>query len=342
MYGANNGLITSPLFSVFVYETVRSEFSSDVVSSDSFKFLTDLISNTTEAISNANNATAEANAAAEEARNSGNAAVEKANEAIATANVANEIARGYLYTIQTTVDGKLRLLDADMNIITTIDTFCGDDDTLHRYVDGMLSVIGIKERNKDNTYRVWVGTHEEYTALPEIDSSTFYWVTDDNSYEEFVATVNALIDDHNTLKSGLETGDFKVKKAETADTLLFEGHQFGRRLLWSGSQVFVTGQGNWYKIPFEPSKAKFLIFEFELQQSANGSAWRFRSTPVSVLFSSSLCTVYFPFPNYNETTIMGIQLRDGDGTNNNVMFILDYVDRVVWNNMKLVAIYEEF
>lgn len=199
VYGANNGLITSPLFSVFVYETVRSEFSSDVVSSDSFKFLTDLISNTTEAISNANNATAEANAAAEEARNSGNAAVEKANEAIATANEANEIARGHLHHIQTTADGKMQILDADMNVITTIDTFCGDDDTLHRYVDGMLSVIGIKERNKDNTYRVWVGTHDEYVALPEIDPTTFYWVTDDNTYEALVETINTLINDHNGL-----------------------------------------------------------------------------------------------------------------------------------------------
>jgi hypothetical protein len=231
LYDVNNYRLLSPLFTIYVYDTIKSEYARAVVSSDEFTMLTELISDATEAIVDTNNATANANAAAEEAREKGDSAVELANEAIATANEANETARGHLHYIQTTDDGKLQILDADMNVITTIDTFCGDDDTLHRYVDGMLSVIGIKERNKDNTYRVWVGTHEEYTSLSEIDPSTFYWVTDDNSYEEFVATVNALIDDHNglveahnalsadyeKLKTDLGTGDFKVKKAETCD-----------------------------------------------------------------------------------------------------------------------------
>lgn len=191
LYDTNNQRLISPLFTIHVYETIKSEYAEDVVSSDAFTVLTDLITTAQEEIVNTKNATENANVA-----------VDMAHEAIASANEANEIARGYLYNIQTTTDGKLQLLDADGKMITTIDTFCGDDDTLHRYVDGMLSVIGIKERNKDNIYRVWVGTHDDYVALSDIDPTTFYWVTDDNTYEEFVERINTLIDDHNELVEG--------------------------------------------------------------------------------------------------------------------------------------------
>ena len=199
LYDSSSQRLVSPLFTIYVYETIKSEYTSDVVSSDEFTMLTKLISDATEAIVNTNKATAEANVAAEEARTTADEVIGLANNAIDAANEANKIARNHLYSIEATPDGKLKLLDAKNNVISIVDTFHGDDDTLHRYLDGMLSVIGIKERNNDQTFRMWVGTNDEYMGLKDKDPSMFYWITDDDTYDTFVEQINNIIDNHNKL-----------------------------------------------------------------------------------------------------------------------------------------------
>ena len=194
------------------------------VESDAFKELTDLVRDTKVTLEaaevvteNANKATIGANSAAEEANN------------------AAEEAKKHIHYVRSTEDGKLQILDANMNVITTVDTFCGDDDTLYRYEDGMLSVVGIKELNLDKTFRMWVGTNEELLAIPEaeIDECTFYWVTDDATYDEIVNKINEIVDEIDrfedeltsevrnkisTLESDLKSGNVVPAKSETAYT----------------------------------------------------------------------------------------------------------------------------
>ena len=207
LYGSNGERLTSPRFYVFVYETVKGEYASGLTTSDEFATLNALIDDTKKTLS-------EASAVVETADN----IIERANEATEFANESAQLARATITHIQPTADGKLQLLDADMNVVATVDVFCGDDDTLYRYEDGMLSVVGIKERNNDNTFRVWVGTNEEYNALETIDPTTFYWITDDMTYEEVVTKVNNLIESCAKMESDLRTGTFVVNTAVTAES----------------------------------------------------------------------------------------------------------------------------
>ena len=207
---------------IVVVESINNV--EEAVASDSFKELTDLIFDAKATIAQ------------------GDTTIEAARTATEEANAAAEVARASVYHIRQTSDGKLQILDANQEVVTTVDTFCGDDDTLYRYVDGMLSVVGIKELNHDETYRIWVGTHDEYVALETIDPSTFYWITDDNTYEDAVNKFNAMA-------TGLETGEFVVKKSETANNL--KAFTESPSTLYEG--VRLPGAG-WYYFAYEAAE----------------------------------------------------------------------------------------
>ena len=168
------------------------------VESDAFKELTDLIVDTKETLNVAESVTESANMAAE------------------SANRAAQEARDSVCYVKKTEDGKLQILDADLNVIDTVDVCYMDNDTIYRYDNGVLRVVGIKEINADETFRMWVGTNEQYLALSEKDDSTFYWVTDDDTYDYIVGKINEIIESHNTLREELSNGKFVVRKANYA------------------------------------------------------------------------------------------------------------------------------
>lgn len=190
VYSATGNKITSPSFMIFVYKTIEEEYAGEVVESNSFTVLNDLISNATETIDKANKA------------------ADNANNSATEANEATEVARASVVYIEKTEDGKLRLLDADRNVIDTVDVCYMDNDTIFRYNNGVLSAVGIKEINADETFKIWVGTSEQFGKLSKQDDNTLYWVTDDNTFEQIIANINALY-----------TGEAKAKKAESADVL---------------------------------------------------------------------------------------------------------------------------
>ena len=199
LYGSGSERLTSPRFYMFVYETVQGGYTSDVVSSDSFTVLNDLIENAKEAIENVNGA------------------AENINAAIAEANEATEAARASVVNIKKTEDGKLQLLDADGNVIDTVDVSYMDNDTIYRYDNGVLRVVGIKEINADETFRMWIGTNAEYLALTETDDNTFYWITDDATFDDVVRAINALNETVIDIEEALKSGELVVKKASKAD-----------------------------------------------------------------------------------------------------------------------------
>ena len=92
--------ITSPSFTIFVYKKIQDEYADDVIESDSFKVLDNLISEATSVIAETENATkrldeavGEAETAVNNAVSSANEAVENANSAISEANEAIGIAK---------------------------------------------------------------------------------------------------------------------------------------------------------------------------------------------------------------------------------------------------------
>lgn len=218
VYSANGEKITSPSFMVFVYKTIEEEYAGDVVESNSFTVLNDLISNATETIAVANDAIDRTNTAIDEAvektDNTIAEAIKKTDNAIAEAvektNAATEEARASVNYIRKTSDGKLEILDADYNVIDTVDVCYMDNDTIYRYSNGVLSVKGIKELNSDETFRMWVGTNAEYMALSVKDENTLYMLTDDPTFDDAMNTLNSLSDD-------LQSGEFVVNHAENAD-----------------------------------------------------------------------------------------------------------------------------
>ena len=194
LFGNNESKITSPLFTLYVYQTVVDEFEKEIVSSDEFKTLDTLISETTNVLAESKDVLVESIKAASAARES-------------------------VCYIESTEDGRIKLLDFNRDEIITVDVFCGDDDTLYRYSDGTLSVVGIKERNKDQTFRMWVGTNEEYVALPEKDPKTFYWITDDATFDDATNAFNALSDAFAEFEKALiEDGTIKAHSAGHADS----------------------------------------------------------------------------------------------------------------------------
>jgi hypothetical protein len=200
LFSKDDAQITSPLFTLYVYRTIKDEYEEEIASSDEFKTLDRLISEATEVL-----------VEAESTIETANTAITEAEEALSAANES-------ITFIERTEDGKIKLLNFDREEIATVDVFCGDDDTLYRYNDGMLSVVGIKERNKDKTYRMWVGTNAEYVALPEKDPETFYWITDDATFDNATEAFNALCKAFAQFEKDLiEDGKIKAHSAKNAE-----------------------------------------------------------------------------------------------------------------------------
>lgn len=194
LFGNNESKITSPLFTLYVYQTIKDEYEEEMASSDEFKTLDKLISETTEVLA-------------------------ETKSVLAESKEATSAAKESVCYIESTEDGRIKLLDFNRDEIITVDVFCGDDDTLYRYSDGMLSVVGIKERNKDQTFRMWVGTNEEYLALPEKDPQTFYWITDDKTFDDTTKAFNALSNAFaNFEKALIDNGTIKAHSAKRADS----------------------------------------------------------------------------------------------------------------------------
>ncbi len=205
LYGNDGNNLTSPRFYIFVFETVQGEAATEIVKSDDFTVLTKLISDAREVISDATEAT------------------EATNEAIENAEAATEEARASVCYLKKTEDGKIQILNADLKLIDEVEMSYMDHDTIYRYENGILQVRGIKELNANETYRMWVGTDDEYLSLTEKQEGVFYWITDDETYDLLVAKVNELVDEHNELVDehnalidGLENGKFIVKNAAVA------------------------------------------------------------------------------------------------------------------------------
>lgn len=207
VYSSNNNKITSPSFMIFVYRTLEEEYAGEVVESNSFTVLNDLISTATETISNVNEVAERTTAIAEEAAE------------------ATEQARASVVNIKKTEDGKLQLLDAENNVIDTIDVCYMDNDTIYRYNNGVLRVVGIKDMNTDETFRMWIGTTKKWQAISEYDDNTFYWITDDATFDEVVKAINALNESFTELENALTSGELVVKNAQeagTSDALAFK------------------------------------------------------------------------------------------------------------------------
>ena len=198
VYSSKGDKITSPSFTIFVYQTIQNEFASGVVESDSFATLNNLILDATATIAEANTA------------------IEQANSATEAAVSATEEARNTVTYIRKTSDGKLEILDADHNLIETIDVCYMDNDTIYRYENGVLSVRGIKDINSDETFRMWIGTTKECLALTHKDEHTFYWITDDATFDEVMAALNAQNETLAEFESALKDGSLKPKNAEHA------------------------------------------------------------------------------------------------------------------------------
>lgn len=201
IYSWNTGIYKD----ITIVESINNV--EDVVASDSFKEFNDLLSDAKETITMTESA------------------IESANVATENANAAAETARASVCYIRKTTDGKLQILDADLNVIDTVDVCYMDNDTIYRYTDGVLSVFGIKELNADKTFRMWVGTNAEFNALSETDENTFYWMTDDATYNEIENAINALNETVTELEEALQNGEVVVKRATTADGAPSKGTQ---------------------------------------------------------------------------------------------------------------------
>ncbi len=231
VFSANGEKLTSPSFMIFVYKTIEEEYASDVVESNSFTVLNDLISETAAVIANANDAIGTINEA-----------VEKTNDATEDAKSATMEAKNSVNYIKKTSDGRLEILDADLNVIDTVDVCYMDNDTIYRYEDGVLKVVGIKELNANETFRMWVGTNEEYQQLSEKDENTFYWITDDATFDEVVQHINDLNDAFTAHKNALKIGAFVVGKANNANN----ANLFGNNL-----PNAYRGNGTFFDYPYE-------------------------------------------------------------------------------------------
>ena len=236
VYSSKGDKITSPSFTIFVYQTIQNEFASGVVESDSFATLNNLISDAVETIAEANTA------------------IKQANSATEAAVSATEEARNTVTYIRKTSDGKLEILDADHNLIETIDVCYMDNDTIYRYENGVLSVRGIKDINSDETFRMWIGTTEECMALTQKDEHTFYWITDDATFDEVIAAINAQNETLAEFETALKDGSLKPKKAEIADTVAGEeGHMDKERHIWFSDSTKEAKRAYSDHITYNPS-----------------------------------------------------------------------------------------
>ena len=218
LFSKDEAQITSPLFTLYVYRTIKDEYEEEIASSDEFKTLDKLISETTEVL-------------------------EESKVALEESKEATSAAKESVTYIEATDDGKIKLLNFNKEEIITVDVFCGDDDTLYRYTDGMLSVVGIKERNKDKTFRLWVGTNEECVALPKRDPETLYWITDDKTFDEVVNVINALSEAFAKFEKDLiEDGKVQAHSSKCAEyAKMVEGTLLSPNADGNGAKVNTPG-----------------------------------------------------------------------------------------------------
>ena len=215
LYGTDDKKITSPRFTMVVNERVIND--DDIDLSDEDKSLLDSITQAELARQDAE--TGRVNAEADRAAKD----IERAEEAERVSQIATradevaEEARASIRDVRKTTDGKLQVLDANGDIIASVDIADMDNDTIYRYDSGVLRVVGIKEMNADETFRMWVGTHEEYVSLDTIDSATFYWVTDDVTFDNLCENFNQLAESFSNLDKGLADGTLVVHTANFAN-----------------------------------------------------------------------------------------------------------------------------
>ena len=292
IYSWNTGIYKD----IVIVESINN--IEEAVASDSFKELNDLILDTKETLSVAESVT------------------ESANMAATNANAVAEQARASICYVRKTTDGKLQMLNADMVVVDTVDIFSGDDDTLHRYLDGMLSVVGIKELNEDKTYRVWVGTHDEYIALDNIDPDTFYWVTDDKTWELFIEQFNELASHVSDFENALEDGSFIVGKAES---------------LRAGDSDFTAAVADWDGTPYgftEVLEKMITCFNESTEYPTTAkSIYDLCDSLISAYFSTNCAanlvlrvkskTLYIPFDGYDRIISWG---KYTDGVDSRIFY----------------------
>lgn len=71
-------------------------------------------------------------------------------------------------------------------------------------------IDAIKEQNKGESLKFWLGTQAEFLALENTEENIIYFINDSTNLKE-------LSDALDQLKDQLQSGDFVVKKAEEAD-----------------------------------------------------------------------------------------------------------------------------
>lgn len=274
LFSKDESNITSPLFTLYVYRTIKDEYDGEIASSDEFKTLDRLISETTEVL--------------EESK----VALEKSKEATSAAKESVSF-------IESTEDGKLKLLDFNREEIITVDVFCGDDDTLYRYNDGMLSVVGIKERNKDKTFRMWVGTNAEYVALPEKDPETFYWITDDATFDEVVNAINALSEAFAKFEKDLiEDGKVQAHSAKCAEyAKMVEGTTLSPN--GSGDGAKINTPGIYAVILSEPYEALRISKMICIPDLDTPIRTEYSNDDVSITYSSESKSISVNSESYN-------------------------------------------
>ncbi len=258
------------------------------VESDAFKELTDLVRETKETLD-----------AAQSTAENVSVAIENANEA------ANQ-ARASVCYVKKTPDGKLQILDADRNVIDTVDVCYMDNDTIYRYDNGVIRVEGIKELNSEKTLRMWIGTHAEYKALAEVDEFTLYMITNDDSYDDIISRLDELDGSLDSLGGYLEnleeTLDHRIGEVDARvsnqRTALLNGNLVPKNATTADTAVdFSPLHGAWKKYIAGESipGGVFIVRVYEGVNKVYASAildtCNGRDTYVSSIMSSAVNTV---------------------------------------------------
>lgn len=184
VFSAAGVCITSPSFTIFVYKRIQDEYADDIIESDSFKVLDNLISEATTVIAETENATkrldeavAEAETAVNNAVSSANEAVESANSAISEANEAIGIAKEtsdelMAFLNDLNEEGLNEMLDEVMPLLITfyyngIACHCEEGMTWEDYAGSAYDTIGVTNSDGFATVggvTIYDFTNNEYCA----------------------------------------------------------------------------------------------------------------------------------------------------------------------------------
>lgn len=116
-------------------------------------------------------------------------------------------------------NGNINLKNENDTILGTIRLSSMVDGKTVKSDKGYIEVVGIREINNGSIFNMWVGTQEEYDKITERNTSTVYWITDDQTVTKLTSRIETLEEELVSLEdwqSDIINGLIVVPKATNA------------------------------------------------------------------------------------------------------------------------------